>query len=189
MRAIKIILTALTFLSAVVLSAQEFKADIDKSEVKWTGRKVTGEHHGHIKLKSGVLILEHERIVSGNFTIDMKTITNYDLEDEELNKTLVGHLKSDDFFGVEKYPEATLVIVHSSKFRNGKAEVKGDLTIKEITHPVSFTVERYNGTYKASIVIDRAKYDVRYGSGSFFDNLGDKLIYDDFTVGVKLVVE
>jgi len=128
-------------------------------------------------------------IVSGNFTIDMRSIVNDDLDNKELNQTLVNHLKSDDFFGVEKYPEAKLVIDSSSKFENDEAEAQGRLTIKEITHPVSFTVKREGKVYKASIVINRAKYDVRYGSGSFFDNLGDKLIYDDFIVDVKLVVE
>ena len=81
---------------------------------------------------------------------------------------------------------ATLEIKSSEKFKGNKATVKAHLTIKEITHPIEFEVQRNGNWFMAEIVVDRSKYDVRYGSGSFFDNLGDKMIYDEFTMTVKI---
>jgi len=150
---------------------------------------VTGQHDGTIQLKSGELNVEGDVIVGGNFVVDMTTIANSDLEDAGTNAKLVGHLKSDDFFGVEKFPEANLVIKEKAVFTNSKAKVTADLTIKGTTHPVSFEVIKDGNTFTADITVDRSKYDVRYGSGSFFENLGNNLIYDDFTLGVKLVVK
>jgi polyisoprenoid-binding protein YceI len=172
--------------TAIGVSAQEFKVDTEKSDLKWHGEKVTGEHWGHIDLKEGWLSWENKKLSGGIFVIDMKSITNADLEDPEYNTKLVNHLKSDDFFGVEKFPTAKLEIKSSEKFEGNKALVKAHLTIKEITHPVEFEVQKNDNWFMAEIVVDRSKYDVRYGSGSFFDNLGDKMIYDNFTMTVKI---
>lgn len=168
--------------------AQDFSVDTKNSTLKWTGKKVAGQHNGSIEIKSGSLKIEKNAIVSGEFTIDMTSITNEDLEGE-WNQKLVGHLKSDDFFGVEKYPTATLKITESGSFKKGEAPVKGQLTIKGKTHPIEFTAKKNGNTYTATIVVDRTLYDVRYGSGKFFDNLGDKAIDDDFTMDVKLNVK
>jgi polyisoprenoid-binding protein YceI len=109
------------------------------------------------------------------------------------NERLTGHLKSDDFFGVEKYPTARLVVNESSSFDKGSATVKGDLTIKGITNPIEFKAayqKKDDGSwFFANIVVDRTKYNIRYGSGSFFDNLGDKTIYDEFKLKVSLLVK
>ena len=123
----------------------------------------------------------------------MTTITSTDLEGEYQQK-LNGHLKSDDFFGIEKFPEAKFVITKVAKdSKNGSFAVTGNLTIKSTTKPVSFKAQLVNGgagiIAVADIVIDRSEYDVRYGSGSFFDDLGDKTIYDDFTLSINLVTE
>lgn len=175
------------FFSSV--SAQVLKANTAKSEITWLGKKVGGQHNGTIDLKSGQLDVDGNAIVGGEFVVDMTSIKNLDLESEEYNQKLVTHLKSDDFFGVASHPNAKLVIKSKAPFSNGKATVKGDLSIKGKTHPVSFDVTKDGNTYKATISVDRAKYDVRYGSDSFFDNLGDKVIDDIFVLGVKLVVE
>lgn len=104
----------------------------------------------------------------------------------------MGHLKSEDFFGVEKYPVSKLVISGSTSFVKGSAVVKGNLTIKGISNPVEFKAtyqKKDDGSwFFGNIVIDRTKYNVRYGSGSFFDNLGDKTIYDEFKIKVALLV-
>ncbi|MCB2196156.1 MAG: YceI family protein [Bacteroidetes bacterium] len=183
-----------SFLLAILLFgftaiAQEISADVSKSEIKWTGKKVSGEHWGYIDLKSGSFVIEDGKITSGTFTIDMTTIVCEDLESPEWNQKLVGHLKSDDFFSVDKFKTATLKIKESSEFKNGVAEVKGDLTIKGITNPISFKAKKESGNYLATITVDRTKYDVKYGSGKFFDNLGDNMIDDDFTLDVKLVTK
>ena len=181
-----LVLVLATILS-VSVSAQEVKADLTKSELKWSAKKVTGEHNGAIKLKEGELALKGEQIGSGKFVIDMKSIVDEDLPVGEWNNKLVGHLKSDDFFGVEKYPESVLVITGSTPFVNNKATVKGKLTIKGITNPIEFEATRAGNMYTARVTVDRTLYNVRYGSGKFFENLGDKTIYDDFYLDVKLV--
>jgi polyisoprenoid-binding protein YceI len=166
-------------------SAQNYTVDTNKSILKWNGKKVTGEHYGKINLKEGAFEVKNNQLTAGKFVINMTTITCDDLEGE-WNDKLVGHLKSDDFFGVEKHPEAVLVIKESAKIVNGKAKVKGHLTIKGITHPVEFDATQKGNNFTALITVDRSKYDVRYGSGKFFDNLGDATIYDEFTLEVNL---
>jgi polyisoprenoid-binding protein YceI len=171
------------------LYSQNYRVDINKSTLKWTGKKVGGSHNGHVRLISGKISMKNKKVKSGSFTIDMKTISNADLGNKSLNKKLVDHLKSDDFFSVKKFPTAKLILSSSTEMSNNELEVMGNLTIKGKTHPISFKGKKNGNILSAIIVVDRAKYDVRYGSGSFFENLGDKLIYDDFTIEVKLFIE
>ncbi len=174
--------------SAISLNAQKYTADVKKSSLAWHGKKVTGEHFGNINLKSGNLEVTNDQIAKGIFIIDMTSITNSDLTDATYNTKLVNHLKSDDFFGVANHPEAVLEIVKAGKFVNNEATVEANLTIKKITHPITFKAKRDGKTYTADLVVDRAKYDVRYGSGSFFDGLGDKMIYDEFEMKIRIEV-
>jgi len=186
MKIIKSILTTVMILATVSMFGQKMKVDTEKSSLQWHGEKVTGEHFGQIDLKEGWLHWDNNKITNGTFIIDMSTITNTDLEDAEYNAKLVNHLKSDDFFGVEKFPIAKLEIKGSEKFTANNAKVKAHLTIKDITHPIEFDAQKDGNWFMAEIVVDRSKFDVRYGSGSFFDDLGDKMIYDDFTMSVKI---
>ncbi|MCB2208257.1 MAG: YceI family protein [Bacteroidetes bacterium] len=186
MKKIKSIVAFVMILATTGLFAQNLTVDTEKSTLAWHGEKVTGEHDGMIELKEGWLSWNNDKLTGGKFVIDMSSITNTDLEDAEYNTKLVNHLKSDDFFGVEKFPTAKLEIKSSEKFSNGKAKIKAHLTIKDITHPIEFDAQKDGNWFMAEIVVDRSKYDVRYGSGSFFDNLGDKMIYDDFTMTVKI---
>jgi len=186
MKIMKSILAIFLIAISLVSFSQNVTIDAKNSSVKWHGKKVTGEHMGAIQLKSGAFELVNNKIASGVFAIDMTSITNSDIEDEGYNTKLVGHLKSDDFFSVEKFPVATLKITGSSAFTNNSCFVEGDLTIKGITHPISFEVKKENGNYKSELVIDRSKFDVKYGSGSFFEGLGDKMIYDEFTLSIVL---
>ena len=167
--------------------------DATDSKVEWVGKKVTGQHNGTVAIKSGDLIIKDGKLTGGSFVIDMTSITSTDLEGEYLQK-LNGHLKSDDFFGVENYPAAKFNITKvETKGNNGRFQVTGDMTIKSTTKPVSFDAQLVNNgkaiVAVADIVIDRSEFDVRYGSGSFFDDLGDKTIYDDFTLSVNLVTK
>lgn len=186
MKTIQTILTVIITFVSLNLFAQKVEIDTEKSSLLWHGEKVTGEHDGVIQLKDGWIELENGNIIGGEFTIDMTTITNSDIEDAEYNAKLVGHLKSDDFFGVETYPTSKLEIKKASPFKNNKAKVAAHLTIKKTTLPIEFEVEQKEGQMMAKIVVDRSKYDVRYGSGTFFDGLGDKMIYDDFTLTVSI---
>jgi polyisoprenoid-binding protein YceI len=162
-----------------------------ESKVVWLGKKVTGEHTGEISIAYGDLQFDGDMLNGGSFEIDMNSITNSDIENQEYNQKLVGHLKSDDFFGVEKFPKASFVIKEVESKKAGKYHVKGDMTIKGITKSIEFPVQVTSlgtkATATASITIDRSEFNVKYGSGSFFDGLGDKMIYDDFTLDITLV--
>ena len=166
-----------------------YKVNADKSSIEWNGYKVTGEHEGTIALSSGTIEMDNGKLVGGQFTIDMTTLVVTDLTGDVKGK-LEGHLKSDDFFGVANYPEAKLNITKVKEKSDGY-HITGDLTIKENTHPVEFVaVVSEDGEQKIArtrITVDRSKYDVRYGSNSFFDNLGDKAIYDNFDLSVEIV--
>ena len=175
-------------LSGNVLFAQSLEVNTKLSIIEWQGKKITGKHDGNIQLKSGSLELKNEQIVAGNFVVDMTSITNSDLKDEGTNQKLVGHLKSDDFFGVETYPTASFKLTKSTPFSNGKATLTGNITIKEKTETLTFEVVKSGNTYTADVEIDRSKFDVRFGSKSFFNNLGDQAINDIFTLKIKLVV-
>ena len=177
---------------------EAYVVDPAASDLTWNGKKVGGEHSGNITLQGGELLVAGNEVVGGEFTIDMASITNTDLTDAKYNADLVGHLKSDDFFGVEQHPTANFKINSVSPIANAAAgqpnyNVEGDLTIKGKTNPVSFpaTVAVENGvaTAKADVIVDRAKYDVKYGSKSFFDNLGDKVIDDNFTVSLDITAK
>ncbi len=157
----------------------------DKSKVVWKGYKVTGSHEGTIALKSGALIFDNEKLTGGEFVIDMTTISSTDLQGEYKGK-LDGHLKSDDFFGVANHPTAKLVITKVKSSGKNAYNVDADLTIKGSTNPVKFTISVYGSKATANLKIDRTKYDIRYGSASFFDNLKDKAIYDEFDLVVDL---
>ncbi|MDA3894399.1 MAG: YceI family protein [Salinivirgaceae bacterium] len=189
MKTRKITAVVLAILVSGIVSAQSFTVNAEKSTLKWTGKKVGGEHSGTIQIKEGNFEVKKDKIESGSFTISMTTISNSDLEDAGYNAKLVGHLKSDDFFGVEKFPTAVLKITEASVFKDGKAKVKADLTIKGKTNPVEFDVMKAGNSFTSTITVDRSKYDVKYGSSSFFEGLGDKVIYDEFTLEVKLVTK
>ncbi|MBC6994489.1 YceI family protein [Neolewinella lacunae] len=169
------------------------KVDPAASVVTWKGYKVTGEHTGTIKVQDGQFEFNDGQLTGGSFTIAMNSITCTDLQGGAADK-LVGHLKSADFFGVEKFPAATFKITKVvSRGTPGDYRVTGDLTIKETTKEVRFNanVTENAGSYVATadLKLDRSDFDVRYGSGSFFDNLGDKTIYDEFDLNIKLVTE
>ena len=162
------------------------KVSVKSSSITWVGKKVTGKHSGTIDLKDGFFEMENGNITGGGFVIDMNSIACTDLEGDSKGQ-LEGHLKSDDFFGVENHPTAKLVITNAVKDGNSYT-VTGDLTIKETTEPISFDLQQAGDNFTTTLTIDRSKYNVRYGSGSFFDNLGDKTIYDDFTLDINLSI-
>ena len=167
------------------INSDEKEVSITKSSVTWKGYKVTGSHTGTIALKSGSLSFEDSKLVGGAFVMDMNSIACTDLEGVYKGK-LEGHLKSDDFFGVENNPTARLVFTNVTAGDKGVYTVKGDLTIKGKTNSILFdlTVNEHNAT--TTLKINRAKYDVKYGSTSFFEGLKDKAIYDEFDLQVNL---
>lgn len=169
-----------------------YKVDAAASTVAWLGKKVTGQHNGFVKIAKGTLVSDGKTIKTGSVEVDMNSITDTDMQGEYMEK-LVGHLKSDDFFGVAKFPTAKLDITSVTLKSGNDYEVKGKLTIKgkteDVTFPATIKSDAAGVTADAVIKIDRTKYDVRYGSGKFFENLGDKAIMDEFELTVKLVAK
>lgn len=180
------ILGMLLLAGTLSVSAQKSEINLNKSVVTWTGNKIGGSHNGGIKIKSGYFEFKNGDIISGNVVVDMNSITNSDLKDEGYNQKLIGHLKSDDFFGVEKYPTSTFKVAKASKFKDGKATLTGVLTIKGKSENISVDVTKKGEIYSSQLKADRSKFDVRYGSKSFFDNLGDKVIDDIFILDIQL---
>lgn len=186
MRNLKTIAIALLVaFGTTVATAQTKKIDAKKSTINWVGKKVTGEHSGTVNFKEGNVIFKGNKVAGGNFTVDMTSLTSTDLSGDWKTK-LDGHLKSEDFFGTEKNPTSTLVFKKIATKSNGVYTVTADLTIKGITNPVTFDLTTKGNTADAVVTIDRTKYGIKYSSKSFFDNLGDKTIYDDFTLNVHL---
>lgn len=166
-------------------------ADLTSSFVKWTGYKVTGQHFGKVMLKSGSLEFEGDNLIGGAFEMDMTSITVEDLTGESAKK-LGGHLKSDDFFGIAAYPTSKFVITKVvSRGTPGAYKIVGNINLKGTTKELRFNtdIKTIEGkqTAVAKIKLDRSEYDIRYGSGSFFENLGDKTIYDEFDLEINLV--
>ena len=189
LKSLGVFVLALSLTTAVFAKAE--KVDVSKSVVNWTGKKVTGEHHGTIAIKEGNLEETNGKVTGGKIVMDMPSIADQDLTDAGMNAKLIGHLKSDDFFGVTTFPTSELVI--NKVESNGNSQTfTGDLTIKGVTHPVTFAVtssiDGKNTVYKGTLAVDRSKYNVRYGSKSFFDNLGDKVINDEFILNFNLVI-
>src|SRR6478735_183684 len=163
-----------------------YRIDAEKSKLTWVGKKVTGQHSGGITLAEGSFTVKSKKVTGGSFVIDMTTITDVDK-----NERLVGHLKSDDFFSTEKNPKANFVITKITPVEKDQFTVKGNLTIKGITNEIEFaaTIQPSGKqvTAKAKILVDRTKFDIKFRSGNFFENLGDKAIEDNFELNVELV--
>ncbi|MBU2947280.1 YceI family protein [Zobellia uliginosa] len=167
------------------VSEEKKEVKTETSTITWKAYKVTGSHYGTVDLKSGSLVFDGDKLTGGEFEADMTTLEATDLEGESKGK-LEGHLKSDDFFGTEKHTAAKLVFTKVEPTGKNSYEVTGDLTIKGVSKPVTFDVSVYGSKATATVKVDRTAYDIKYGSGSFFDNLGDKAIYDEFDLVVDL---
>ncbi|OIQ30794.1 MAG: lipid-binding protein [Bacteroidetes bacterium MedPE-SWsnd-G2] len=183
-----ILKTAFALLFAITLASfttlKDKAVKVADSEITWKGHKVTGEHSGTITLKEGKLTFEGDELKGGSFVMDMTTINTTDMEGEYKQK-LDGHLKADDFFGVEKFPTASLKFT-KVEGAGGTYKVTADLTIKGITNPVTFDLAVAGNTATSALKIDRTKYGIKYGSATFFDGIKDKAIYDEFDLNVNL---
>lgn len=182
----KFILLFLLLFTTSPFFAQNQKINAKKSTINWTGKKVTGEEVGTVKFKDGTLVIKDNKIVGGNFIVNMTTITAIDEKGEGKEK-LEAHLKSKDFFNINEYKTASMVFKTVKELKKNHYKIVADLTIKGKTNPVTFELKVYEKTATASLVLDRTKYGIQYGSGSFFDDLGDQTIYDNFDLDIVLV--
>ena len=185
---IKLFLIFIGFLS---VEHKELKVNTEKTTINWEATKVIGDKHtGNINVLEGTLFVENEELQGGSFVIDMTSLVCTDLEGKWKNK-LETHLRSDDFFDIKRYSTSSLLITSVSKNNTGGYKVIGELTIKGKTEITEFDafLEKNKNNYKATakIVIDRTQFDIKYGSDTFFDNLGDKAISNNFTLNVSLL--
>src|SRR5688572_30773029 len=164
--------------------------DTKESVVTWKGSSVEGAHTGYVYISKGELMIENGQLVGGTAEVDMSTIEG---DDHRSDNNLIKHLKDPDFFDVKKFPISTIAITRVASINVEDKEITGNLTIKGITLPVSFPakVEVKGGIVKANgkLVIDRTKWDVRYNSGKFYDNLADKTISDSIEFHIKIVAK
>ena len=166
------------------------RVDNQNSTIKWIGSKIAESHEGLVSIQNGVLLINHGTLVGGDITIDMSSIQTTDMSDK-YNKKLDSHLKNEDFFDVEKHPISTIKITKATKTEANNYEIVADLTIKGITHSIIFDAEvniRKSVFFaKAKIKIDRTKWDIKYKSGNFFKDLGDKVILDEIEFEINLL--
>lgn len=173
-------------------NAKEFTVSADQTTLEWAGtKKIGGGHRGKVKVASGTLNILGSDVKAGKFEIDMKSITCEDLTDPKKNADFVGHMLSDDFFSVEKFPTASFEITGTEKgAQDGITNVKGNLTIKGITKniniPAKVVVEGDTAKVTAEFSIDRTEWDIKYGSGKFFSDLGDRIINDNIDFKLSL---
>ena len=166
-----------------------FKISPAQSRIEWVGKKVTGAHDGTIQVKGEEITMSSDgKLVGGNVVVDTTSIKVLDITDPATNAQMTGHLASDDFFSSEKFPEASLTITSVNNHR-----VNANLTIKGITRPILFEVsinaEESSLVASTRLLIDRTKYEMKFRSGNFFQNLGDSLIYNDFELNVSLTAK
>lgn len=180
--------TIALFVVAGIFSAdaQTKKVDVKASKITWLGKKVTGQHDGTVALKEGTITMKDKKVVGGEFVVDMNTIIVTDIQGEGKQK-LEGHLKADDFFGVEKFPTAKLSFVKVTPKTANNYTVTANMTIKGKTNPVTFDMAVNGNKATAKVMVDRTKYGIEYKSGSIFSGLGDATIYDEFELNVALV--
>lgn len=181
-----VVILAIATYSFTTLTKETKSIKTQDSKVTWKGYKVTGSHEGTIAVKSGDLVFEDGKLTGGNIVIDMTTINTTDLQGEYKGK-LDGHLKADDFFGVAKHKTASLNFKKVKATSKNAYKVTADLTIKGITNKVTFVISVYGSKATASLKVDRTKFNIKYGSASFFDGLKDKAIYDEFDIVADLV--
>lgn len=175
---------------AVKLVSDLNNVDVSASVLNWKGAKPTGEHNGTVQLKSGGLLIEDGVITAGEFVVDMNSIVDLDMKGEEGAGKLEAHLKSADFFDVAVYPTAKFVIT-SVEQNDDKLAVTGNLNIKDVTKSITIpaTLTEVDGNYifkSDTFNVDRADFNVKYGSKRFFDNLKDKFINDLFEMSFEV---
>lgn len=175
----------LLILSATLINLTVHAAEIDAaaSTFKWTGKKVTGKHFGTLPIASSTVQEKDGKIVGGEIVLDLNKLTVDDLPEAD-GKKFLAHMKSADFFDVNQWSTAKLVI----KSMNGK-KAKGELTIKNKTNPVEFAYTENNGVFSGTLTFDRTKFGMIYNSGNFVKNLGDKMIYNDVTLDFAVKVK
>lgn len=185
-----LILTVLLLSWGATALAETYLLDTDKSIIQWRAKEVTGERFGTVKFDEGKVEFEGENLTAGKFSVNMGSIEVLNEMPSKFKQMLTEDLKSSNFFDVEKYPISEFTVTKVKETAGNQREISGNLTIKGITQPITFPVQirSENGMRIAEgkVTLDRIQWDIRYRSGKFFKDLGDKLIYDDFEIKLSL---
>jgi polyisoprenoid-binding protein YceI len=189
-------------ITPLLASAQKaIQVDTGESRINWIAKKPTGEHRGYLKLSGGELLVDSNQIKGGSFIIDMKSVTDVDISDNTTNDKITRDLKSSKIFDINKYPTSKFVITSIRKLNNSDKEerksthkVEGELTIKGVTHKISFdaSINLLNGKFTAStpaFPIDRTEWGLNYQSKSASKDTKDEYLYDDVAMQVEVVSE
>ncbi|MES2874191.1 MAG: YceI family protein [Bacteroidota bacterium] len=165
----------------------KYTVDTERSTIDWSAKKVGGGHTGTVKITSGTLVYNGKSLTKGSFLINMPSITSD-------NARVTTHLKSDDFFSAEKNPNSKFEITKVTAAGADRVNIAGVLTIKGISHPIAFpaTVKAQKNIIVAvanGIRVDRTKYDIKFRSKTFFSEIGDKAIDDEFELNINLVAK
>ena len=183
-----------TVLVTLITASDTLYVNVENSNINWIGRKVTGEHSGTLNLSKGWVVMEQDLVIGGKFIFDMTSIKNTDIESPEWKEKLEKHLMAEDFFFVDSFPNAILEIKYHHQIIDDKTgqtnQIIADLTIRGITHEINFPINishsKSNFYAEGLIDINRTLFNIKYNSGTFFEDLGDRMIYDDFTVQFSL---
>ena len=164
-----------------------YTVDVERSTIEWSAKKVGGGHAGTVKIAGGNLIHTGKTLKSGSFQMNMSSITSD-------NARVTNHLKSDDFFSTEKNPMSKFEITKVTSAGIDRVNITGNLSIKGFTHPVTFpaSVKQQKGVLVAvasGIRVDRTKYDIKFRSKTFFGDIGDKAIDDEFELSINLTAK
>jgi polyisoprenoid-binding protein YceI len=189
------------FFAAIVVVAlfsfaikhETLKLNTQISSINWLGKKTIGEHSGTLKFKSGEIVTHNNKLVGGSFVVDMNSLVCTDITDAKSNGDLVGHLKNADFFDVAKHPTAAFKITKVEDKGSNNYKIAGDMTIKGISKPISFdgmvNIEGATAKTKATVAIDRTQFDIKFKSKTAFPEIGDKFIYDEFTLELNMAFQ
>lgn len=178
-------------------SGEQLVVDTQASSIHWVGTKPGGSHHGTIAIKDGSVAINGTEVASGSFNIDMNAIVDEDLTDQKMNEMLVTHLKSADFFDVEKYPASSFAITKVEAVTGNDSithRISGNLKMKDVEKNITFDakITKEGEAYKAVTVpftIDRTQWNVQYGSKSIFADLKDKFIDDNIELQITIIAK
>jgi len=185
----KVIISILCISGIFAGEPKTFTVDVENTSLRWHAEKVTGSHWGYVTMNEGTVTVDGKKIVSGEFSVDLTSMSNKDMSDSPWADKLMNHLKSDDFFDVENHPTATFKIT-DTKFKGGAFSIDGDITFRGITQPITFLAvvkfAKDGPSATGQLKIDRTLFGMKYRSGQFYPEIGDKMIYDEFTVDFDL---
>lgn len=143
-----------------------------QSKIRWKGTKMRGlgKHEGALDLENGYLIYQKSIPARGYFVANMQSIEVTDIpkSDPIPLKNLTDHLKNEDFFAVDNFPNAFFQLNSFIPTGSSTWEIHGDLTLKGITNPIKIEAEQRGENWRTHFILDRLKWNVAY-TGSWAD--------------------